>query len=111
MNVRTAIVTAVILAALPASVQAAQAKRVTGTVESIDAAKNELKLSRVNEKGQAEKITLKWKDTTPGAQTLETAKAGSSLSVEANDSMGAWEVTMVIADAQAQGQSSPTATQ
>lgn len=110
MNVRTAIVTAVILAALPAGVQAAQAKRVTGTVESIDAAKNELKLSRVNEQGQAEKVTLKWKDITPGAQALETAKAGSPLTVEANNSMGAWEVTMVIAEAPTQVQPS-TATQ
>ena len=110
MNVRTAIVTAVILAALPAGVQAAQPKRVTGTVESIDAAKNELKLSRINEQGQADKLTLKWKDTTPGAQQLEMAKVGSPVTVEANDSMGAWEVTAVVAEAPTQAQPS-TATQ
>jgi hypothetical protein len=99
MNSRLAILGAVIAVSWTAGLEAAQ--QVTGRVEKVDAAKNELKLSRMDAAGQEEQITLKWKDDLDGAQALESAQAGSQLTVEANDSMGAWEVARVITDSQA----------
>jgi hypothetical protein len=100
-HARVAVVTALIVAGSAGGAEAA--KPVTGTVESIDAAKNELKLNRTNERGQQEQVTLKWNEDLPGAQSLERAKVGSQISVEANQSFGAWEVARVMTDAEAGG--------
>jgi competence protein ComGC len=107
MKTRVALIMAMMLVVLPTVVEAAKQVQVTGTVESVNAADNEIKIRRMNEDGEEEQVTLKWEDNLPGVQQLENARVGSQLTVQANQSMGAWEVARVLPESAA-GQQSQT---
>ena len=94
-NRMAGVVAVMIVTALPLGASAATPVLVTGTIVSVDAAKNQLKLNRIDEKGRPKQVTLKWKESMLGADALEHAQVGSQITVEANDSIGAWEVIRV----------------
>ncbi len=115
MKRRAVLMGVLVLAVFGAGGAGAEAARiVTGTVEDINARDNKMTLSRRNEKGELEKLAFKWKENIQGFQALENAQVGSQLTLEANDSLGGWEIARVITDpsqpaASAPAESSPQA--
>ena len=104
MRTRIGVLTVLSLIAVQA---VAWADIVTGTVESVNTADNEITLKNVQvkteENGQTktdtkDSVTITWKDDLPGLQTLENAKPGTQLTVDVKRSVGKWEVQRVLTD-------------